>query len=82
MYALRVVEPTDRAGTIDDPAADLAAVVALRRLADRTERDAVERALGCGWTWERIARALGVTRQAVHQKHAARIRATHSEERS
>jgi len=25
-----------------------------------------------GWTWERIATALGVTRQSVHRKYAGR----------
>lgn len=60
----------------EDPADGLAAVVALRRLADRLEDAAVERALGEGWTWAMVAEALGVTRQAVHKKHAKRLRAT------
>ncbi|HST39397.1 MAG TPA: helix-turn-helix domain-containing protein [Conexibacter sp.] len=55
------------------PADGLAAVVALRRLADRLEDTGVERALADGWTWEQIAEALGVTRQAVHKKHAKRL---------
>ena len=54
----------------DDPAEALAAVVALRRLADQLERDAVARALELGWTWAQIAEALGVSRQAAHKKHA------------
>lgn len=54
----------------DDPAEALAAVVALRRLADRLERAAVARAIDEGWTWAQVAEALGVTRQAVHKKHA------------
>jgi DNA-binding NarL/FixJ family response regulator len=56
-----------------DPADALAAVVALRRLADRIEDAEVERALREGWTWSQVAEALGVTRQAVHKKHARRI---------
>jgi len=56
----------------DDPAAALAAVVALRRLADRLERAAVERAVERGWTWAQVAQALGVTRQAAHKRHARR----------
>ena len=56
-----------------DPADGLAAVVALRRLADRLEDDGVERALADGWTWEQVAEALGVSRQAVHKKHARRL---------
>jgi FixJ family two-component response regulator len=58
----------------DDPAASFATALALRRLADRTEREAVERAVDTGWTWQQIAEALGVTRQAAHKRHAARLR--------
>ena len=54
----------------DDPAGALAAVVALRRLADRLEHAAVDQAVEDGWTWAQIAEALGVTRQAVHKRHA------------
>jgi hypothetical protein len=61
------------APTIPSPEDALAAVVALRRLADRVEDDAVRRAIGDGWTWAQIAEALGVTRQAVHKKHAKRL---------
>jgi len=58
-----------------DPADGLAAVVALRRLADRLEAAEVERAVRAGWTWARVAEALGVTRQAVHKKYARRLKA-------
>ena len=58
-----------------DPADGLAAVVALRRLADQLEDTEVGRALQDGWTWSLVAEALGVTRQAVHKKHAKRLRA-------
>jgi hypothetical protein len=51
----------------------LAAVAALRRLADLVEDAAVERAMRAGWTWPEVAEALGVTRQAVHKKHAKRL---------
>jgi hypothetical protein len=61
--------------TPEEPAAAIAAVIGLRRLADRMERDAVERAVDEGWTWQQIAQALGVTRQAAHKRHAARLRA-------
>lgn len=54
----------------DEPAEALAAVVALRRLAEQLERAAVARAIEQGWTWAQVAEALGVTRQAVHKKHA------------
>ena len=56
----------------EDPAAGLAAVVALRRLADRLEDSQVERAMRAGWSWSDVAEVLGVTRQAVHKKHARR----------
>jgi hypothetical protein len=56
-----------------DPADGLAAVVALRRLAERLERTQVERAMRDGWSWSEVAEALGVTRQAVHKKHAKRL---------
>lgn len=56
-----------------DPADGLAAAVALRRLADRVEDAEVERALREGWSWSQVAEALGVTRQAVHKKHAKRL---------
>lgn len=64
-----------------DPADGLAAVVALRRLADRLEDAEVERALRRGWTWAEVAEALGVTRQAVHKKHARRLDAAGVETR-
>jgi len=65
-----VSEPTE-VPPPSDPAAALAAVVALRRLADRLERAAVTRALGDGWTWAQIAEALGVTPQAAHKRLGA-----------
>ncbi|TDD18201.1 hypothetical protein E1218_26540 [Kribbella turkmenica] len=57
----------------EDPAAGLAAVVALRRLADRLEDSQVEQAMRAGWSWADVAEVLGVTRQAVHKKHAKRL---------
>ncbi|GIE91275.1 hypothetical protein [Actinoplanes regularis] len=51
----------------------LAAVGALRRLADRLEDAAVEEAMRSGWSWPQVAEALGVTRQAVYKKHAKRL---------
>jgi len=55
------------------PAEGLAAVVALRRLGDLMEDAEVERAMRDGWSWPQVAEALGVTRQAVHKKHATRL---------
>jgi DNA-directed RNA polymerase specialized sigma24 family protein len=52
----------------------LAAVTALRRLADRLEDAAVERALAAGWSLADVGDALGVTKQAVHKRHGRRAR--------
>ena len=57
-----------------DPEAALASVVALRRLADTLELAAAQAAVSQGWTWQQIAEALGVSRQAVHKKLAHRVR--------
>ncbi|CAM3460081.1 helix-turn-helix domain-containing protein [Isoptericola cucumis] len=57
----------------DDPAAGLRAVRALRDLADRLETLQVGRARDLGWSWQEVADALGVSRQAVHKKHGRRI---------
>lgn len=57
----------------DDPREGLRAVRALRELADRLETLQVERARRLGWSWQDIADALGVSRQAVHKKHNRRI---------
>ena len=64
--------PQSPTGGIAD---DLAAVVALRQLAEQLEDSAVERALRDGWSWGQVAEALGVTRQAVHKKHLQRVAA-------
>jgi len=57
----------------DKPAEALAAVVALRLIADRLERKTVKKAIEQGWTWAQIAEALGITRQAAHKRHAGFI---------
>jgi predicted transcriptional regulator len=73
--------PTTTNRQPETPAEGLAAVVELRRLADRLEVSEVERALRQGWSWSRIAEALGVTRQAVHKKYAKRVQAAGIETR-
>ncbi len=52
-----------------DPEQGLRAVRALRELADRLETLQVRRARQLGWSWEHIAAALGVSKQAAHKKH-------------
>ena len=57
----------------EEPADALAAVVSLRRIADNLELRAVANALRDGWTWARIAEALGVSKQAAHKRLAPLI---------
>jgi hypothetical protein len=52
----------------DDPEAALYAIVGLRQLADILERLQVAAARNQGWTWERIAHVLGVSRQAASKR--------------
>jgi hypothetical protein len=52
-----------------DPAIGLAAVAALRGLLDSLEQLQVGQARERGWTWQQIAAALGVSKQAVHKKY-------------
>jgi transposase len=48
----------------------LAAVLALRQVADELEARAVQAALRAGWSWSQIAEALGVSKQAAHRRLA------------
>jgi DNA-directed RNA polymerase specialized sigma24 family protein len=57
-----------------DPRTGLKAVAALRRLLERLESLQVDNARANGWSWQDIAAVLGVSRQAVHKKHARRPR--------
>ena len=61
----------DRLGDMD-PAVGLRAVGALQRLQERLEALHVSNAREQGWSWQAIAAALGVSRQAVHQKYNRR----------
>jgi len=54
-----------------DARTGLRAALALRRLAERLEALQVSNARRQGWSWQEIAEALEVSKQAVHQKHAA-----------
>lgn len=55
-----------------DPGVGLRAVAALRQLAEQLESLQVDHARNLGWSWAQIAAELGVSKQAVHQKHGAR----------
>lgn len=55
-----------------DARVGLRAVVALRKLLETLEGLQVGNARRQGWSWREIADALGVSKQAVHKKHAGR----------
>jgi transcriptional regulator of acetoin/glycerol metabolism len=55
-----------------DPSVGLAAVASLRVLLESLEELQVENARALGWSWQQIAGALGVSRQAVHKKYRRR----------
>jgi len=57
-----------------DPEVGLAAVAALRGLVEVLEALQVDNARARGWSWRDVAGRLGVTKQAVHAKHALRSR--------
>ena len=57
-----------------DPEVGLRAVAALRGLLEVLEALQVDNARANGWSWQDIASRLGVTKQAVHQKHGPRGR--------
>lgn len=61
------------AASSTDPGTGLRAVRALRILLERLEAIQVTNARAQGWSWQAIADGLGVSRQAVHQKHNRRI---------
>lgn len=63
-------------GTSSDPAIGLRAVAALRRLVEQLEFLQVQNARRQGWSWAEIAAAVGVSKQAVHKKHARRVAAS------
>ena len=52
-----------------EPEVGLAAVAALRGLLESLEALQVDNARERGWSWQQIAGALGVSKQAVHKKH-------------
>jgi DNA-binding NarL/FixJ family response regulator len=63
-----------------DPRVGLRATLALRRLAETLEAVQVANARKRGWSWQEIADALEVSKQAVHKKYAGRVPATGTRE--
>ena len=53
----------------DDPIVALRAIAKMHRELDRLEGVAVRRARNANATWQLIALALGVSKQAVHKKY-------------
>ena len=71
-----MAEATDLAAQMSskDPEVGLRAVAALRNLLGTIERLQVDNARDLGWSWEEIAKVLGVSKQSVHEKHGPRRR--------
>ena len=71
-----MTDATELAKAVDstDPSVGLRAVSALRQLLEQLEALQVEKARTDEWSWQEIASALGVSRQAVHKKYARRLR--------
>lgn len=55
-----------------DARAGLRAALALRRLAETLEAHQVDNARRQGWSWQAIADALEISKQAVHKKYVGR----------
>jgi hypothetical protein len=55
-----------------DPGVGLRTVRALQQMYERLEAIHVANAREQGWSWQAIADALGISRQAVHQKYNRR----------
>lgn len=62
-----------KAADLTDPKAGLRAVAALRTHLESLELQQVEAALRAGLSWQEIAAALGVSRQAAHKRFAKKV---------
>ena len=57
----------------EDPELGFLGVLSFRDVAQVCEEHQVRQARAAGWTWAQIAAALGVSPQAVHQRHRSRL---------
>jgi hypothetical protein len=64
-----------RAGRGSSPKHGLEAIATLREEIEALERHHVATAVTQGWSWSKIALALGVSKQAAHKKHARAVKA-------
>jgi ATP-dependent Clp protease ATP-binding subunit ClpA len=74
-----VIDLAGAAAQQRNPDTGLRSVAALREAIETLEAAHVSSALREGWSWSRIARALGVSKQAAHKKHADRPRRARSD---
>jgi hypothetical protein len=63
-----------RAGRSSRPQQGLEAVATLRKELEALERHHVAAACAQGWSWSKVAAALGISKQAAHKRHAKAIR--------
>lgn len=64
------------ASDVAHPKEGLRAVASLRLLVETLEFRQVEAGLRAGMTWNDVAAALGISRQAAHKKYSGRIAPT------
>lgn len=55
-----------------EPIAELHRLAGIRRELARAEEAQVRRARNAGYSWQAIAGAIGISRQAAHQKYGRR----------